>query len=164
MIRRVPAHWVTEPDEGSADRLIAALIDGRRAGAVLVGPAGAGKTRLADTAAHRFAVQNPSARIARVVGTASARIVPFGALVHLIDVAGATRTADLLRAGRASLRQPDGAQLLVVVDDAHHLDKLSATLVYRLAVNRAARLIVTVDPEQPVPEAVSALWSVDALS
>ncbi len=164
MIRRVPAHWVTPPDERSAERLTAALGDDERAGAVLVGPVGVGKTQLADTAAGRFAGENPSARIARVVGTASARMVPFGALAHLIDVADAGKTTDLLRAARTSLRRPDGGELLIVVDDAHLLDKLSATLVYQLAVNRGARLIVTVDAEQPVPEAISALWTDDLLT
>jgi hypothetical protein len=164
MIRRVGADWVTAPDERSLEALVAALGDDERAGAALVGPVGVGKSQLADTAAERFAADNPSARIARIVGTASARIVPFGALAHLIDVADAGTATDLLRAARASLRHPEGTERLVVVDDAHDLDKLSATLVYQLAVNRAARLIVTVDPEQPVPEEISALWTDDLLT
>lgn len=157
MIRRVP----TAPDERSLLRLIAALGDHERAGAVLLG---VGKAVLADTAADRFAAENPSTRIRRVAGTASARVLPFGAFAHLIDVADAGKTTDLLRAARASLQRPGDGELLLVVDDAHHLDKLSATLVYQLAVNRAARLIVTVDTEQPVPEAISALWTDDVLT
>jgi ABC-type polar amino acid transport system ATPase subunit len=162
MIRQVPAHWAAAPDEGSLERLTAALGDQAHAGVVLVGPVGAGKTQLADTAAELFAADHTSARVARVVGTVSARIVPFGALAHLVDVGDAGKTTDLLRAARASLR--DSGELLVIVDDAHHLDKLSATLVYQLAVTRAASLIVTVDPQQPVPEAISALWTDDVLT
>ena len=164
MIRRVPADWVVAPDERSTKQLTAALNDDVRAGAVLIGPVGVGKTRLADTAAHRFAAAHPSARIARIVGTGSARNVPFDAVAHLVDVAGAEKTPELLRAARASLRRPDGGELLIVVDDAHDLDKLSATLVYQLAVSRGARLIVTVDSEEPVPNAVSALWTDDVLT
>src|SRR5271165_5297822 len=160
MIRRVP----TAPDERSLQRLIAALGDHERAGAVLLGPVGVGKAVRADTAADRFAAENPSTQIRRVAGTASARVLPFGAFAHLIDVADAGKTTDLLRAARASLQRPGDGELLLVVDDAHHLDKLSATLVYQLAVNRAARLIVTVDTEQPVPEAISALWTDDVLT
>jgi hypothetical protein len=102
MIRRVGADWVTAPDERSLEALVAALGDDERAGAALVGPVGVGKSQLADTAAERFAADNPSAQIARIVGTASARIVPFGALAHLIDVADAGTATDLLRAARAS--------------------------------------------------------------
>ncbi|MDT5134250.1 MAG: hypothetical protein QOE41_3561, partial [Mycobacterium sp.] len=158
------AHWLTAPDEGSLEQLVAGLADDERAGAVLVGPVGVGKTQLADIAAERFTDANPSAQMARVVGTASSRTVPFGAFAHLIEVAGAGKTTELLRAARASLRRADGDELLIVVDDAHYLDKLSATLVYQLAVSRAARLIVTVDAGQPVPEAVSALWTDELVS
>ena len=164
MIRQVPADWVVAPDERSSQQLIAALGDDVRPGVVLAGPVGVGKTQLADTTARRFAAQHASARIVQVVGTVSARSVPFDAVAHLVDVADAGKTADLLRAARASLRRPDGGELLIVVDDAHHLDKLSATLVYQLAVRRGARLIVTVDSEQPAPEAISALWSDDVLT
>jgi hypothetical protein len=49
--------------------------------------------------------------------------------------------------------------LLLIVDDAEHLDSLSASLVYQLALSRSARLIVTVDPAVPLPDVVTALWS-----
>ena len=52
-----------------------------------------------------------------------------------------------------------GDSRLFVVDDAHHLDRLSATLVYQLALSGSARLIVTVRSGAEVPEAVEALWS-----
>jgi len=164
LIRRAPAEWVVAPDDRSIERLIAALGEQDRAGVVLAGPVGVGKALLADTAAQRFVAEHPSARMARLAGTASAQRVPFDALAHLVDVADAAKTTDLLRAAGASLRRPAGAELLVVVDDAHYLDKLSATLVYQLAASRGARLIVTVDSQQPVREAVSALWTDDVLS
>ncbi|GAB7142925.1 ATP-binding protein [Mycobacterium riyadhense] len=50
---------------------------------------------------------------------------------------------------------------MLVVDDAHHLDILSATLVYQLALAGTARMIVTArGPDSgPAPEAIAALWT-----
>ena len=109
-----------------------------RVGAVLIGPAGVGKSSLARLAAERLGPR--FARVGWVTGTASAGAVPFAAFSHLIDVPDTGKTAAVLRGAREALA--DG--LLLVVDDAHLLDKLSATLVYQLAVGGAARLIVTV--------------------
>ena len=54
------------------------------------------------------------------------------------------KTAAVLRDARESL----GDGRLLVVDDAHLLDKLSAALVYQLAVSGTAKLIVTVVTER----------------
>jgi tetratricopeptide (TPR) repeat protein len=64
-----------------------------------------------------------------------------------------------LRAARASLGS-DAAQgdLLLIVDDAHDLDILSATLVYQLALAGTARMIVSARAEA-APEAIAALWT-----
>ncbi len=92
-----------------------------------------------------------------VTGTPTERVVPFGAFSHLIEIAELGKPAALLRAARASLGR-DAAQLLLIVDDAHDLDILSATLVYQLALARAARMIVTARAEA-APEAIAALWT-----
>jgi hypothetical protein len=127
-----------------------------RAGVVLIGSAGVGKTWLARTAADRFASQ--FARVDWVTATAPA--VPFSAFSHLIDVPSTGKTAAVLRDARESL----GDGRLLVVDDAHLLDKLSAALVYQLAVSGAAKLIVTVAPNGFVAEEISALWRDDLLA
>src|SRR6478736_6114944 len=121
-----------------------------RAGTVLIGSAGVGKTWLARTAADRLASQ--FGRVDWVTGTTPA--VPFSAFNHLIEVPGTGKTAAVLRAAREAL----GDGRLLIVDDAHLLDKLSAALVYQLAVSGAAKLIVTVAPNAPVAEEISALW------
>ena len=149
----MPAQWVLVHDQGSIDLGADEL---RSGGVVLAGPVGVGKTELADALAARF-----GSHTTRVVGTASARSVPLGAFAHVIEIEDAGTPATLLRAARASLQ---GDDRVIVVDDAHHLDKLSATLVYQLAVNRAARLIVTVDSDAPAPDAVAALWTDGLLS
>ncbi|MBV9321928.1 MAG: AAA family ATPase [Mycobacterium sp.] len=144
-------------------RVTAALESPQVSGAVLVGPDGVGKTLLARVAAERFAAPDRPTVVRWVTGTPSARIVPFGAFGRLIRVAEIGRPAALLRAARQSLIDPD-SDLLLVVEDAHELDSLSATLVYQLALTGSARLIVTVGPETALPDVVTALWTDNLLT
>jgi hypothetical protein len=153
----VPIRWTTAQHPPSSDPLTAALDSPDGAGAVLVGPDGVGKTELARAAAEHFA-QRPGTVIRWVTGTAAEASVPFGAFGHLFNPADVGNPAALLRAARASVAGGD-AELLLVVDDAHYLDPLSATLVYQLAVSGSARLIVTVRADGNAPESVTALWA-----
>ncbi|MEQ0659787.1 ATP-binding protein [Mycobacterium tuberculosis] len=138
-----------------------------RCGVVLVGPHGVGKTLLAQPAEQVMSEDGRSGRARWVVGTAPGRAIPFGAFRHLISLpasgADIGRPAALLRAARSSLTG-DAGDLLLVVDDAHNLDPLSATLVYQLARAGAARLVVTVASEAEPPDAIAALWSDDLLT
>jgi tetratricopeptide (TPR) repeat protein len=145
---------VTLPHEPALELIETGVRD--RAGAVLIGSAGVGKTWLARTAADRLASQ--FGRVDWVYGAAPA--VPFSAFSDLVEVPGTGKTAAVLRAARESL----GDSRLLIVDDAHLLDKLSAALVYQLAVSGAAKLIVTVAPNGPVADEISALWRDDLLA
>jgi tetratricopeptide (TPR) repeat protein len=146
----VPVEWVTAPHEPALELLETGVRE--RAGTVLIGSAGVGKTWLARTAADRLASQ--FGRVDWVTATAPTRAVPFAAFRDLIEVPDTGRTAAVLRAARESV----GDGRLLVVDDAHLLDNLSAALVYQLAVSRAATVIVTVAAGGPVPDEISALW------
>ena len=131
----------------------AALQDPQHCGVAILGADGAGKTQLA-----RSAAESSAATVHWVVGTATEQVIPFGAFRGLltgIDVSDAARPAELLRAAQDRLT---GEQQLFVVDDAHYLDRMSATLVYQLALSGSARLIVTVRSAAESPEAVQALW------
>ncbi|OBF34128.1 AAA family ATPase [Mycobacterium sp. ACS1612] len=150
----MPVEWVTAPPEPALE-LVEAGVRGQ-AGAVLIGSAGVGKTWLARATADRLAAQFD--RVDWVTGTADA--VPFAAFDHLIEVPDSGKTAEVLRTARESLS--DGR--LLIVDDAHLLDKLSAALVYQLAVSGAVKLVVTIDPNSVVPEEISALWRDDLLA
>ncbi|MGB6209983.1 AAA family ATPase, partial [Mycobacterium sp.] len=155
----MPTAWVAAPPDAMLNRVADALGDSQRSGAVLVGTDGVGKTLLARAAAKRFAADKPSTSVRWVVGTATEQIVPFGAfgdLLQITDIAGTGRPADFLRAAAHSLIS-DGDELLFVIDDAHHLDHLSATLVYQLALSRSAQLVVTVRAGAELPDAIAAL-------
>src|SRR5204862_2710837 len=149
----VPVEWVTAAPERALELLETGVRE--QAGSVLIGSAGVGKTWLARTAAERLASQFD--RVDWVTGTSPA--VPFAAFNHLIDVPDTGKTAAVMRAARESL----GDGRLLIVDDAHLLDKLSAALVYQLAVSGAVKLIVTLAPNGVVAEEISALWRDDLL-
>ncbi len=153
----MPIRWDVPQHAAALEQLDVALGDPARPGAVVLGPDGVGKSTLARLAAEHFAGRHPSTLIRWVTGTPTERVVPFGAFSHLIDIAELGKPAALLRAARASLGR-DTAQLLLIVDDAHDLDILSATLVYQLALARSARMIVTARAEA-APDAIAALWT-----
>jgi tetratricopeptide (TPR) repeat protein len=145
----VPVDWVTAPPEPALESLERGVRDG--SGAVLIGAAGVGKTWLARTAAERLESQFD--KVDWVTATSPAGAVPFAAFSHLIEIGESSKTAAVLRAARETL----GDRRLLVVDDAHLLDKLSAALVYQLAVSGTATLIVTVASGGPAPDEISAL-------
>jgi len=141
-------------------RTVVSTLRSRRGpwGAVLTGDAGVGKTTLARAAVGAFAGERRWA-----AGTESARAVPLGAFAHLVGVSSPMDAASVLRAAREHL-VADSADIVIGVDDAHLLDRLSATFVHQLAVNRIAPLVVTVRTGEPVPDAITALWKDNLLT
>jgi DNA-binding CsgD family transcriptional regulator len=136
-----------------------------KAGVVLVGAAGVGKTRLA-----REAVQRAGDRlVAWATGTRSAATIPLGALAHLLMDGGA-RPADLsapldalgsLVATFAARPEP---RPVLVVDDVHLLDDASAALVHHMAVRGHAFVLLTARTGDAVPDAVTALWTGESVT
>jgi energy-coupling factor transporter ATP-binding protein EcfA2 len=125
----------------------------------VLGPDGCGKSTLARWAAEQFVRRHPNTVTRWVTGTPTEQMVPFGAFSHLVDIADIGKPAALLRSARASLGRHDPhCDLLLIVDDAHDLDILSATLVYQLALAGPARMIVTARADT-APEAIAALWT-----
>jgi len=149
----MPIRWATSPREPILDEVVR-LFDGHTAGGVaLLGVDGVGKTTLAEQIAERLGQPNP----VRVTGTATQSAVPFGAFGPLVDIAEVGKPAALIHAALDSLlEQTENA--LIIVDDAHLLDPLSATLVYQLAQAKRGRLIVTARSTPPIPAAIAALW------
>ena len=149
----MPIRWATSPREPILDEVVG-LFNGRTAGGVaLLGVDGVGKTTLAEQIAERLGQPNP----VRVTGTATQSAVPFGAFGPLVDIAEVGKPAALIHAALDSLlAQTENA--LIIVDDTHLLDPLSATLVYQLAQANRGRLIVTARSTPPIPAAIAALW------
>lgn len=135
--------------------LRSALSDPTVAGAVLVGPAGVGKTTLA-----RWATAEAPGPVHWVACTESSRAIPLGAFAHWVaphtgrdPIALITSVWEALDLGSGR-----GPVATVCVDDAHLMDQLSATLVHQIALERSARVVATVRDGEPVPDAVVSLW------
>lgn len=123
-------------------------------GVVFVGEAGVGKTALARRVAEQFGNRGMHTRF--VLGTHTSRDVPLAAFAGIVQIPGALEPIRLLAAAHDAL---DGVEnLLLVVDDAHLLDPLSAIVVHQLAVRGVATLIVTMRSDTEVPDAITALW------
>ncbi|MFE2580150.1 LuxR C-terminal-related transcriptional regulator [Streptomyces sp. NPDC059378] len=117
-----------------------------RPGIVVTGTAGCGKTRLATEAVR-------GTGCVHVAGTPETRDLPLAAFAPLLP-----DTVSLHRA----VRLLSGTRLLMV-DDAHLLDDVSAALVHHLAVHGRTRLLVVATDGAPVPGAVSRLWTGELL-
>ncbi len=145
-------------------RIAAALADPQCGGVVLVGPGGVGKTRLARHALRVAAASGFAT--AEVTATRAAASIPLGALEPVLGEepgSGATRdrrgTVGALRSARARLLGLAGAApLVLLVDDAHHLDDASATLLLQLAGEDDVFVVATVRSGEDAPDAVTALW------
>ena len=140
-------------------RFVERALRGTRAGVVVMGAGGVGKTRLARELTESPASARPGTSV-WVSGTRSAGGVPFGAFAHLLpalDAPPRDRLAMGMLARRAVLQAASDAGLLVV-DDAHLLDDASAVLVQQLAMTHALRLVVTVRSGERAPDAIVALW------
>jgi len=139
-------------------------ISGRR-GAVIIGPAGVGKTTLAMVGIE-FA-RDLGMSVALVAGTEAARPYAFGAFAsHLhrdSDLVGPESHADQLRRYTHELLDDAGQRpLLVFVDDAHLLDDGSASLVHQLSQAGAATVLACVLSSrragQPGADPMVVLW------
>jgi DNA-binding CsgD family transcriptional regulator len=123
-------------------------------GVVLIGEAGVGKTALARSLADALESRGLNERF--VLGTKTARAVPLAAFLRWVPVQEPHEPAVLLAdAHRALAREED---LLMVVDDAHLLDRLSALLVHQVAASGTTKMIVTIRSGEAISDAVTALW------
>jgi DNA-binding CsgD family transcriptional regulator len=139
-------------------RLIdAALTSADLAGVVIHGAAGVGKSRIAREALGAMASAGRETRW--VVGTSAAGALPLGAFARWVGTADADtaalvgRVIDAMTAG-STAQEP----AVIGVDDAHHLDDLSAFVLQQIVARRAAKLLLTVRDGSTVPGAVQNVW------
>jgi tetratricopeptide (TPR) repeat protein len=146
------------------ERITNAIDRQRCRGVALIGPAGVGKTRLADEA-RLLAEATGRTVVSATANETSARLT-LGALAHLLppasdlaDLHQDLQPAQLLQSARNALAERAGERGLVIsIDDAHHLDPVAAHLINHLAVTDAAFVILTIRSGETVPPAISALW------
>lgn len=161
MTERPPAS--TWPLVGRRDELRALerALDGDQPGAVVaVGEPGVGKTRLVTEAVALAATRGFA--VERAVASRAAASIPFGALAPLLPVeslAADSAAGVFGRAARALKDSADGGPVALLVDDAHHLDEASATLVYELVSTGPVAVVATAREREPLPKPIAALVS-----
>ncbi|WP_338751711.1 helix-turn-helix transcriptional regulator [Janibacter alittae] len=146
--------------------LITALLDpacddprGPR-GAVVVAPAGVGKTRLLREV--RSWAEARGLPTSSVIATRAASGTPYGAVLHLLPEGAADHPDRAGWHGSFSARlRSEGGRRVVLVDDAHLLDQASAALLLQLSLDGVATPVVTVRRGRSVPDPVTALWKED---
>jgi DNA-binding CsgD family transcriptional regulator len=124
--------------------------DPARAGVVLHGPAGVGKTRLAEEALRL--AERGGRTVSRAVGHPATQEIPLGALAHLLPAdltnelgVGDDERTGLFHAARAELRRLAGDdRLVLLVDDLDLLDDTSVAVLMPLIMSRTVFLVGTV--------------------
>lgn len=162
-------HWPFVAREAELGVLLPVLQQGIDApdepsGAVVVAPAGVGKSRLLRET-ERVA-RDRGLRTGFAVATQSARTTPYGVFAHLLprsspgpeeDIGAWYRyVAEALRGDgetRAGAHRP-----VLFIDDAHLLDAGSAALVLHLTMTGDATVLAAVRRFEPVPDPVTTLW------
>lgn len=121
--------------------VMSALTSAGARGAALVGPAGVGKTRLADEVVARL--EQSGCTVRRCYATVATSSIPFGAMAAMLPAD--MRTANPLgRAVEHLAGEP--RPLAIVVDDAHLLDDASIGLLHHVIRHGFARVLVTSRP------------------
>ena len=156
---RLVRHW---PLVGRVEELrftIQSITPPRR-GLVLVGGPGVGKTRLAKEAAEQ--AKGAGRIVVSVAATEATRGRAMGALSHAfgrelagIGPSGATELPEVLR------RRGGPVEPLIVLDDAHQLDDLSASILYQWSTAGLAIVLATARRGEVLPEPITALYKDD---
>ena len=156
----MPLQWPLVGRHQEFELFASTLSDPRAHGFVIHGPAGVGKTRLADQC---LALADSSGRfVARATATEGARSIPLGALAHLLPAGIGNERGDLV-AVMSEVRPVLKAQavngpLVLFVDDLQLLDTTSATFIGQLVDADLLFLVGTVGADEPMPPGLDALW------
>jgi DNA-binding NarL/FixJ family response regulator len=126
--------------------------------AVISGPAGVGKSRLARASLSEAAEEGWATLTLR--GSAGFAAVPLGPLRTVLRIPGSENLGDLASAVERELvaRQSDKG-LLVLVDDGQDLDESSVGLLHQLVAAGSIALIVTVRSGSRLLPALTTLWT-----
>ncbi|MGW8356503.1 LuxR C-terminal-related transcriptional regulator [Streptomyces wedmorensis] len=157
------SRWPLVGRESELAAFTAAWANLRCQGVVISGPAGVGKSRLAEECLAR-AVRD-GWKGGQATASKAAAAVPLGAIAHLIP-AGVTLSDPVksFAAVTSALAGPQRHRRVLWVDDLHLLDATSAVLLRQMLDAAVLRLIATVRAGEPVGDAVQALTGGDTMN
>lgn len=139
------------------DHLVRLARDPTSQGVLIAGPAGVGKSRLAEEVLTHF--RPDKVTVLRIRATRAASTVPNAALADLIPRQHPPHLVNTLRwAGEELLAHAPGRVLVLAVDDAQLLDSHSAEVIASLVRAGQARLVATLRTGEPSPDPVTVLW------
>ncbi|MFI6318908.1 AAA family ATPase [Nonomuraea sp. NPDC050556] len=157
---RVGADWPLVGRETELARVLSELAAPGSRGVALIGPAGMGRTRLAQEVLA--AVKRRGRDAEWLVASRAAATLPFGATASLLPLDEPLDCTAPYEYVRRVIRHLEtharASPLVLVIDDAHLLDLASAALVHQLALRGLVWLCLTVRQAEPAPDAVVALW------
>ncbi len=155
-------HWPLTARRGQIQELADWYADPGVGGCLITGPAGVGKTRLAEETLRQAA--DSGRPTGRALGHPATRAIPLGALAHLLPVGigdvglGPDGRAALFHAARAALAASTGEQrLLLVVDDVDQVDDLSLALLLPLVLQQKVFVVATMRTGRELPGPVATL-------
>jgi len=134
-------------------------------GALVVGPAGVGKTHLVRSFVDEVAARG--GRVETFVASHTTQQVPLGALSSVLGQASGVSSSEFEQLTEAicSLLGDDeelGAPALMF-DDADLLDEASAAVVHQLASSGKASVWLTIRSGESIPAPIEALWRSGAI-
>ncbi|MFE5549826.1 LuxR C-terminal-related transcriptional regulator [Streptomyces sp. NPDC056534] len=156
------AWWPLAGRESELQSFAEAWADRRCRGVVVCGPAGVGKTRLAEECLAQAGRQGVKA--GRAAAGVSAGAVPLGAIAHLVPAGvDLSDPAKGFSAVVRALAAPQRSVRAFLVDDLQLLDSTSAVLLQQLSDAGVVRVIGTVRTGELTSEAVKTLVSGDGV-
>ena len=128
------------------------IADPDRAGVLVAGRAGVGKTRLI----HEVLRTTYGYHLEWITASESVRPLPFGAFAHLLpNNLHEVDQIDLLSVlGQHLQRRAEGQPIVMAVDDVHLLDGPSAGFIDYVAIRGLATVLLTLRSGSPVPDAL----------
>src|SRR5690625_6312193 len=139
--------------------IVDALCDAERAGALIIGPAGVGKTTVLNAAFSRL---DPSLSITRLRGSNSARARNLGIFEILLSQQGIDTDLapgrSLAVIGELLGRRSAGAESLVVLDNADLVDDHSLAVLAQLAAACRVRPLLAAESARPPIDLIVGLW------
>jgi DNA-binding CsgD family transcriptional regulator len=159
------AEWPLHGRDAELVHLVELLDDPASRGVVLTGAQGVGKTRL-GVEILRIAAERGCA-VERISATHATSSLPLGAVIlprppqHAGVSSPAEATEVVHRVATDMIRRAAGRRLVVLVDDVHWLDQLSAVVIHQLAVTNTAFVVLTTRTGTTAPGPIVGLWKDD---